>query len=119
MNTDSSATETVVRSHLQAFLEQRGIAAIVADYDETARLYTEADVYDGTQQIGEFFTEFLDALPVGAIERFSLRSLRVDGDIAYITWSAGDQIPLGTDTFVVGNGKIVSQTFAMHALPDR
>ena len=26
---------------------------------------------------------------------------------------------LGTDAFVVGNGKIVSQTFAMYALPDR
>jgi hypothetical protein len=37
----------------------------------------------------------------------------VDGKIAYITWSAGADIPLGTDTFVVDNGKIVSQTFAM------
>lgn len=54
-----------------------------------------------------------------AIERFSLRSLRVGGDIAYITWSVGSAIPLGTDTFVVDNGKIVSQTFAMYAVPDQ
>ena len=46
-----------------------------------------------------------------------LCSLRVDGGLAYITWSAGDSIPLGTDTFVVYGGRIVSQTFAMHALP--
>jgi hypothetical protein len=55
--------------------------------------------------------------PPGAIDRFSLRSQRVDGNIAFITWSVGSGIPLGTDTFVVNNGKIVSQTFAMYAVP--
>ena len=117
MNTESSATEAVVRNHLQAFLEQKGIAAIVNDYDETARLYSEAEIYRGKQEIGDFFTDFIDCLPAGAIGRFSLRSLRVDDDIAYITWSVGSEIPLGTDTFVVNNGKIVSQTFAMYAVP--
>ncbi len=89
------------------------------DYDETARFYSEAAVYHGKQQIGGFFADFIATLPAGAIDRFSLRSLRVDGDIAYITWSAGNEIPLGTDTFVVDKGKIVSQTFAMYAVPDQ
>ena len=117
MNTQSSVTETVVRNHLQAFLEQKGIAAIVNDYDENARFYSEAKIYQGKQEIHGFFTDFIDALPAGAIDRFSLRSLQVDGNIAYITWSVGADIPMGTDTFVVGNGKIVSQTFAMYAVP--
>lgn len=51
MNTESSVTETVVRNHLQAFLEQKGVAAIVHDYDENARLYSEAKVYQGKQEI--------------------------------------------------------------------
>jgi ketosteroid isomerase-like protein len=118
MNTETSVTEAVVRNHLQAFLQQKGVAAIVSDYDETARLYSEAEIYQGKQQIGDFFAGFIDSLPAGAIDRFSLRSLRVDDDIAYITWSVGSEIPLGTDTFVVDNGKIVSQTFAMYAVPD-
>lgn len=117
MNTESSVTETVVRKHLQAFLEQKGIAAIVNDYDEHARLYSEAKIYQGKQEVRGFFTEFIDALPAGGIDHFSLRSLQVDGDVAYITWSVGNAIPLGTDTFVVDNGKIVSQTFAMYAVP--
>jgi hypothetical protein len=41
--------------------------------------------------------------------------MQVDGNIAYITWQVGSDIPLGTDTFVVDDGKIVFQTFAMHA----
>jgi ketosteroid isomerase-like protein len=110
-----SVTETVVRHHLQAFLEQKGVAAIVSDYNEDARFYSEAGIYRGKKQIHGFFSGFLASLPAQAIERFTLRSLRVERDIAYITWCVGTDIPLGTDTFVVDNGKIVSQTFAMYA----
>jgi ketosteroid isomerase-like protein len=116
MNAGSAVTEAVVRNHLQAFLEQKGVAAIVSDYDDDARFCSEARTYRGKQEIHGFFTDFIAALPVGAIEHFTLRSLRVDHDIAYITWSVGSDIPLGTDTFVVANGKIVAQTFAMYAV---
>ena len=119
MNSESSVTETVVRNHLQAFLEQKGIAAILDDYDDNARFYSEAKIYRGRQEIHGFFVDFLSSLPAGGIDEFSLRSQRVDGSIAYITWSVGSNIPLGTDTFVVDNGKIVSQTFAMYAAPAR
>jgi ketosteroid isomerase-like protein len=117
MSTQTSVTETVVRNHLQAFVEQKGLAAILNDYDENARFYSEAKIYQGKQEIHGFFKNFIDSLPAGAIERFSLRCLRADGNIAYITWSVGADIPMGTDTFVVDNGKIISQTFAMYAVP--
>ena len=61
--------------------------------------------------------QFIEALPARGIERFELRSLHVEGDLAYITWNVGSDIPLGTDTFVVDDGKIVAQTFAMYAPP--
>jgi ketosteroid isomerase-like protein len=115
MHNETSATETVVRNHLQAFLEQRGIAAIVDDYHDEARFYTEAKIYHGKQEIHGFFTDFVGSLPEGAIDQFALRTMQVDGDLAYITWNVGTDIPLGTDTLVVKNGKIVSQSFAMYA----
>src|SRR4051812_24548946 len=117
MSTESSVTETVVRNHLQAFLEQKGIAAILSDYDDDARFYSEAKIYRGKREIRGFFIDFIGSLPEGGVDRFSLRSQRVDGNIAYITWTIGSNIPMGTDTFVVDNGKIVSQTFAMYAVP--
>lgn len=116
MKDESAVTESVVRHHLQAFLEQQGVAAIVSDYDEDARFYSAAEIYRGKREIQGFFTGFIAALPAGAIDRFTLTSLLVDRDIAYITWSVGSDIPLGTDTFVVDNGKIVAQTFAMCAV---
>jgi predicted SnoaL-like aldol condensation-catalyzing enzyme len=117
MSTESSVTETVVRNHLQAFLEQKGITAILKDYEEHARLLSEAKVYQGKQEVYSFFVDFIGSLPAGAYDIFSLRSLRVDGNIVYITWSIGSDVPLGTDTFIVDQGKIVSQTFAMYAVP--
>jgi ketosteroid isomerase-like protein len=114
MGARPSATEAVVRNHLQAFLEQAGIDAILSDYDDDARFLSESGTYHGKREIGGFFEAFIASLPPGAIERFSLRSLRVEGELAYITWSVGGYALLGTDTFVVRNGRIVSQTFAMH-----
>ena len=119
MSIQSSVTESVVRQHLQAFIEQQGVAAIVNDYDDDARFVTEARIYRGKKEIGEFFADFIGSLPPGSIERFSLRTLRTEGNIAYITWSIGGTVPLGTDTFVVHRGKIVSQTFAMCAASAR
>ena len=117
MTTRAQDTESVVRNHLRIFLEQRGVPAILEDYDDEACLQDEAKVYRGKKEIGEFFTGFLAALPPGAIERFALRTLRTEGKFAYLTWSAGADIPLGADTFVVRAGKIVSQTVAMYAVP--
>jgi len=114
MKAQPEITEAIVRNHLQAFVEQKGIDAILSDYDDNARFHSEAKTYQGKQEIGDFFKSFIASLPAGATERFSLRTLRVDGELAYITWSAGREIPLGTDTFVVRDGKIVAQTFAVH-----
>ncbi len=117
MTTKTSETETVVRHHLEAFLQQEGVAAIVKYYNESARLYSESQIYHGKQEISGFFDGFLQSLPAGAIERFELRSMQVEGNTAFITWKVGGDIPLGTDTFVVAHGQIVSQTFAMYTVP--
>lgn len=119
MNPDPGDTETIVRRHLQAFVEQQGLDAILADYADEACFLSESRAYCGKPAIREFFEGFLAALPAQAVGQFALRSQRVQGDVAYITWSAGTELPLGTDTFVVRKGKIVAQTFAMFAVPAR
>jgi ketosteroid isomerase-like protein len=117
MDIRSTDTERVVRRHLQAFIEQQGLDAILSDYADEACFLSEAATYRGKQAIRGFFESFMASLPPRAVSDFALRSLRVEGDIAYIVWSAGQELPLGTDTFVVHDGRIVSQTFAMHRAP--
>lgn len=115
MGARPSVTESVVRNHLQAFLDQKGVDAILDDYQDDARFVSESRTYHGKREIAGFFEAFIASLPPGAIGRFTLRSLHVTDEIAYITWSVPGFALLGTDTFVVRDGKIVSQTFAMHA----
>jgi ketosteroid isomerase-like protein len=114
MKTLSSVTENVVRNHLRAFLDQEGLDAILEDYALDASFLSESRTYRGKSEIREFFEGFIAALPPQAIRQFLLRSLRCEDNVAHITWSAGNELPLGTDTFVVRDGKIVSQTFAMY-----
>jgi ketosteroid isomerase-like protein len=115
MNSNSGDTEIIVRRHLQAFVEKQGLEAILNDYADSACFLTEGRAYCGKPAIREFFQGFLTALPSQAIDLFTLRRLRVQGDVAYITWSAGPGLSLGTDTFVVREGRIVAQTFAIVA----
>ena len=112
-------TESVVRGHLATFLAQKGVPAIVADYSAGARLHTAARVYEGPAEIAEFFTGFIGSLPRNGYERFALGSLRTDSELAFITWSIGDDVPLGTDTFIVRDGRIVAQTVALHSSASR
>lgn len=114
MDMQAPITELVVRNHLQAFLQQRGIPAIVADYDEGACILGEDGTYRGKHEIAAFFESFIASLPPKGISRFSLRHLRVEGELAFITWEVGSEWPLGTDSFLVRGGKIVLQTFALH-----
>lgn len=63
MDIKPSDTEAVVRNHLQAFLGQKGIAAIVSDYDDDARFISEGRTYHGRREISDFFEDFMASLP--------------------------------------------------------
>ena len=47
---------------------------------------------------------------------FRLLHQEVTGEIAYIVWESPKYAPLGTDTFRIRDGKILTQTFAAHML---
>ncbi len=63
--TQPSMTEMVVRIHLQAFLEQKGLAAILSDYDDEACFLTEDKTYRGKREIQDFFEHFMAAPAAG------------------------------------------------------
>jgi hypothetical protein len=114
MNTSTEQTLNVMNHDLHAFMTRQGADAIVGDYDENAILYAPDCVYRGIDEIRRFFKAFLGNLPEQALELFRMRSQEAHGEVGYIVWSVGELIPLGTDTFVVKDGKIVQQTYAAH-----
>jgi len=115
MSTRAKQTEQVLHHHLTAFLEDRGVDAIVADYHDDAVFLTPQAVWRGKPAIREFFVSFLANLPEGARDDFELSRIEISDDLGYIVWSVNGAVALGTDTFIVRDGKIAQQTFAMQA----
>ena len=114
------STQQVVDHHLECF--GRGdVDGILADYAPTAVMLTPTGVLRGPAAMRPvfegIFTEFGQA---GS--SFSMTHRSVDGDYAYLLWTAetvDNVYELGTDTFVVRNGEILAQSFAMKIVPKR
>jgi hypothetical protein len=117
MNISTDQTLSVMRHHLHAFTTNQGVDAIVRDYDPRAVLYAPDNVYRGVDEIRYFFETFLSNLPDKGLLLFRMLTQEAHGEVGYIVWSVGELIPLGTDTFVVKDGKIIQQTYAAYIGP--
>ncbi len=109
---DETSTKATLEHHLQAFGE--GIDSIMADYTEESVVITQDATYRGLTEIRAFFTAFVEGLPDGLWDAFEITRQEVVGEVAYIAWRANPWVPLGTDTFVVRDGKFAVQTYAAH-----
>jgi ketosteroid isomerase-like protein len=113
-------TKDVLDQHLKSFGEN-DLNALLADYTSDSVLFVPGRPLRGPHAIKPFFQAlFSEFAKPGA--SFSLRQQSVDGDYAYILWSAETADNLyesATDTFVVQNGKIVAQSFAAKIIPKR
>jgi ketosteroid isomerase-like protein len=111
-------TKDVVDNHLKSFGE-RDLKGILSDYAAGAVLFTPQGPLRGVDAIRPLFQAMLAEFgKPGAT--FSLTHQSVEGDFAYILWTAetADNVyELVTDTFVVRDGKIVAQSFAAKITP--
>jgi hypothetical protein len=102
----------LIDNHLSSFLENN-LEALMGDYTEESVMITQAGTYKGIQQIKAFFTGLLKEFPQNQYS-FQLEKQVVCGNMLYIVWNAKTptlEIPLGSDTFIISNGKISQQTF--------
>ena len=113
-----SSTKDVLDHHLKSFGEG-SLDGILSDYAPTAVLFTPEGPLKGLDAIRSLFqTMFAEFGKPGSA--FTMKQLAVDSDYAYILWTAetADNVyEVGTDTFVVRDGKIVAQSFAGKITP--
>ena len=107
-------THAVLKHHLHS-LGIGDVPAVMADYTEDSVLLSITGPIKGTQALDLFFREFLSSMPEFM---FGFRILRQDivGEIAYIVWESPKYAPMGTDTFLIRYGKILTQTIASYML---
>ena len=110
----STETEAVIDHHLQAFGDG-DIDELMLDYTDSSILITPERTLNNLNEICALFNKFItDVVPPGC--DFELSKKIINGDIAYLIWSAESdnfRIPFGTDTFIIKDGKIATQTVAM------
>ena len=78
-------------------------------------LITQSAVLRGPEAIRKAFEGYVAGLFKPGTYEIKFDTLSVEGEIAYVTWHAkcaSADIALGTDTFLVKDGKIAVQTFA-------
>jgi ketosteroid isomerase-like protein len=113
-----ASTKDVLDHHLKCFGEGN-LEGILSDYAPGAVLFTPDGPLRGVNAIRPLFEAMIAEFgKPGA--RFSMKQQFVDGDHAYILWSAetaANVYELGTDTFVVRDGKIVAQSFTGKVTP--
>jgi ketosteroid isomerase-like protein len=107
-----ASTKDVLDHHLQSFAEG-DLTGILSDYAPDAVLFTPDGPLRGADRIRPLFQSLIAEFgKPGA--RFHMRQQFVEGDYAYILWTADtseNAYELGTDTFVVRDSKIVAQSF--------
>lgn len=113
-----TSTKEIIDHHLTAFGE-RDLTGVLSDYASNAVFFTPRGPLRGPNAIQPLFEALIAefAKPGAA---FNLKQQFVDGDYAYILWTAetADNVyELGTDTFIVREGKIVAQSFTGKITP--
>jgi ketosteroid isomerase-like protein len=117
---DIAMTRDVLDHHLKCF-GAGDLKGILSDYAPDAVLFTADGLLRGAGALRPFFQALIAEFgKPGAA--FRMQQYFVEGDYAYIVWNAetADNVyELGTDTFIVRDGKIVAQSFTGKISPKR
>jgi hypothetical protein len=112
-----TSTHAVLDHHLSAFVEAE-ISEILKDYTDESELLTPDGALKGVAAIQSFFEEVFKIFPKES--KFEKKQVIVRDNIAYLAWMGESlyvSIPLGTDTFIFQNDKILYQTLAAQIIP--
>jgi ketosteroid isomerase-like protein len=113
-----TSTKDVINHHLKAFGE-RDLKGVLSDYAPGAVFFTPNGPLRGVDAIRPLFQALIAEFgKPGAT--FTLKQQCFEGEYAFILWTAetvDNVYELGTDTFVVRDGKIVAQSFTGKITP--
>lgn len=113
-----TSTKDVLDRHLKCFGEG-DVNGILSDYAPDAVLFTQNGPLRGPGGIRPLFEAMIAEFDKPGA-RFNMKQQFVQGEFAYILWTAetADNVyELGTDTFVVRDGRIVAQSYTGKIAP--
>jgi len=114
MATVVDTTRQVLEHHLAAF-GVGDLEGILSDYADDSIMISPDGPLKGRAAIRGFFEGVLASLFKPGTYQFTMDTLHVVEDVAYLVWHAhceGVDIVFASDTFLIRNGKIAVQTYA-------
>ena len=117
--TKAMETTTILDRHLSAF-SVGDVDALVEDYTDASVMITQDATHKGREAIRVFFSGLLAEHFTPGTYDFTMDVVTFEGDTAYIVWHAScasAEVILATDTFVLRDGKIATQTFTAKIEP--
>ena len=114
----AASAKEIVEQHLRCFREG-DLNGILSDYAPDAVFFTPDGPLRGVDEIRPLFQAMIAEFGKPGAS-FSMKHQSIEGDCAYIVWTAetADNVyELGTDTFVVRDGKILAQSFTCRTAP--
>jgi predicted SnoaL-like aldol condensation-catalyzing enzyme len=109
----NDTSRDIIMHHLGSF-QENDLESVVSDYTNESVLITQEATYKGPEEIKDFFSALMVHFPKRK-SSFELDKVVVNDELVYIVWHANTpslDVPLGTDTFIIREGKIYQQTFA-------
>ena len=109
----NEASRYIILHHLASF-QDNDLEAVISDYTTESVLITQDTTYKGTEEIKGFFAALMIHFPKQK-SSFEMDKVVVNNELVYIVWHANTptlDVSLGTDTFILRDGKIYQQTFA-------
>lgn len=111
---EESPASAVLQRHIEA-VKGGQVDAILDDYTIDSLILTQKGKKSGKEGVKSVFGDVSEQFKKPGLT-FSVKNQIVQGEIAYVVWSAqteDDQYGIITETFVIQNGKIASQTMAL------
>jgi hypothetical protein len=115
---DEAVTKKVLDHHIETF-KANDLEGVMADYTEESILITPDRTFKGLAEIRENFVAAFGALPTSGTTMTVTKTVATR-DVGYMVWKATTptlEFKYATDTFIIVDGKIVSQTYAGDVVP--
>jgi len=114
MTSFSPETAAVLARHIAA-VKARDVEAVMSNFAEDAVVFTPEGVVRGREAIRKDTEAFFANTPPELLDRLELVREDVEGDLAYLIWKSEPYVTLATESFVIREGRIEAQTFALLA----
>lgn len=104
-------TKATVQQHLDS-VASGDIERILADYTPNSIILTQRGKAPGLHGIKDYYQKFLDRMNKAGAKR-EVTKMFIEGEMAFIVWSSDKIYAFATETFVVTDGKISTQSSMM------